>query len=171
MMYKSKLRPPEAPLVTEDPYFSVWSFTDNLYDHFTRHWTGRKNFLAGIIETDGIRLVFACKAKPDTEKHFQEPLRAKRKSVNTASLTTTYMYNDGGVELQIKLTTPLLSGGYNDFPAGGKTYAKADGLIWTASMADSREEFESRTAPLWLFANETLSRVPFRYRYDTITAQ
>lgn len=49
----NNLRAPAIPLVTIDPYTSVWSFTDNLNDETTRHWTGRNFPLLGGIRVDG----------------------------------------------------------------------------------------------------------------------
>lgn len=47
------LRPPSAPLLTSDPYFSVWSGSDELYKSSTTHWTGKKHPLIGAIRVDG----------------------------------------------------------------------------------------------------------------------
>lgn len=40
------------------------------------------------------------------------------------------------------------------------TYSKSDWIIWTATMADEDEDFETFIAPLWKFYNETVDRVP-----------
>ena len=40
------------------------------------------------------------------------------------------------------------------------TYSKSDWIIWTATMADSNEQFEAFIDPLWKFYNETTDRVP-----------
>ena len=40
------------------------------------------------------------------------------------------------------------------------TYSKSDWIIWTATMADTPQEFEAFINPLWKFYNETIERVP-----------
>ncbi|WP_298653896.1 glutaminase family protein [uncultured Proteiniphilum sp.] len=47
------LRAPAYPLVTVDPYFNAWSYTDNLYDDQPRHWTDKEFPLLGALRVDG----------------------------------------------------------------------------------------------------------------------
>lgn len=58
------LRPPAYPLVTVDPYTSVWSTTDYLYDQPTKHWTGKPHPLNGVLRVDGKAYEFLGTAAP-----------------------------------------------------------------------------------------------------------
>ena len=48
-----KLRPPAIPLVTVDPFFSIWSMENELNTDFTRHWTGRTFPMTAGVVIDG----------------------------------------------------------------------------------------------------------------------
>ena len=60
---KTELRAPAFPLVTVDPYFNAWSYTNNLYDDQPRHWTDKEFPLLGALRVDGEVFRFLGKEK------------------------------------------------------------------------------------------------------------
>jgi len=54
----NNLRATAYPLVTIDPYTSVWAFGDTLYSQHPRHWTGFEFPMLGVIKVDGVTYRF-----------------------------------------------------------------------------------------------------------------
>lgn len=104
----SPLRPPAIPLITVDPYFSVWSFANHLYDDFTRHWTGAKNSLTGLAWIDNQPYRFAGRMEQPQGPEDQEPPEMLQTGLTIKPLSSTYMFEAGGIILQVDFTTPLL---------------------------------------------------------------
>lgn len=102
------IRPAAVPLLTVDPYFSIWSCSDNLYDDFTRHWTGSRHSLTGLIRIDSKFYRFMGKVQQDCERYFTEPEPLKQTSLEVRPLTTIYTFENELVELKLEFMTPLL---------------------------------------------------------------
>jgi hypothetical protein len=48
-----------------------------------------------------------------------------------------------------------------------KTYTKSDWIVWTASMAESPDDFQTLIAPVYRFANDGPSRIPLSDWHET----
>ncbi len=102
------LRPVCTPLITVDPFFSVWSDTDNLYDDTTRHWTGRTMNMCGMIKIDGKVYKFMGMQNPSNIYYTKEANVIKQKSVKVYPMHTEYVFENETVVLNLNFLTPLL---------------------------------------------------------------
>ena len=94
-----QLRPPSVPLITIDPFFSVWSPADKLTDRDTTHWTGRANLMLGVAEIDGAKYRFMGRGP--------EPAM-KQAALKVEACSTEYVFTAAGVQLVVNFTSPLL---------------------------------------------------------------
>ena len=94
-------RPPAVPLVTHDPYFSIWAVTDKLTDDWPRHWTGTVYALSAMARVDGK----AFRVMGPSPR--QVPAMTQTGLIVTPT-QTFYTFADAGVELKLTFTSPLL---------------------------------------------------------------
>jgi hypothetical protein len=99
----SALRPPAVPLITHDPYFSVWSMADNLADDRTRHWTGAFNGMVGLVRIDGKPYRFMG------QSYSPLPAPIRQVSVEVLPTRTIYQFEVDGVHLNLTFMSPLLA--------------------------------------------------------------
>jgi hypothetical protein len=90
---------PAYPLLVHDPYFSVWSFTDDLDASPTRHWTGKEQAMKSWIEVDGKK--YGLMNDPG-----DKPANQTGREMNATQ--TIYTFGCGPVDLRLTFTSPLL---------------------------------------------------------------
>src|SRR5271165_2593437 len=95
-------QPRAVPLVTTDPYFSIWSFADHLTDDFTRHWTGTPQSLESMIRIDGV--AYRLMGKSPSEEALPQV------GLAVFPTRTVYDFEGAGVHVTLTFLTPLLPG-------------------------------------------------------------
>ncbi|MCQ2470896.1 MAG: DUF4965 domain-containing protein [Clostridia bacterium] len=96
-----KLRPPAVPLITVDPYFSIWSPADELYSEETVHWTGAENIIEGIVTVDGEDFRFM-----GNNRKYPVITQA---AMDVTALVTEYDFVNEKITLNVKFYTPLFT--------------------------------------------------------------
>ena len=99
-MVQTPFRAPAYPLITIDPYTSIWSMGDRLNGDTTRHWSGRPNSMLGTAEIDGNAFRFMGPALGTAAM--------TQTGVTFDSFSTVYTFQAGGVELTAHFTSPVL---------------------------------------------------------------
>jgi hypothetical protein len=94
-------RPPAVPLITHDPYFSIWSFNDQLHQDWPKHWTGATHALCGQIRIDGKPWRYMG-AGPETSQPMTQT------SLEVLPTRTIYQFESAGVRLTLTFLSPLL---------------------------------------------------------------
>ena len=94
-----KMRMPAIPLITVDPYFSVWS-CDELNNGFPFHWTGNRNAMLGTVTVDGRIFRFMGEGEQPALRQI---------GVDIDALSTVYKFEGAGIILNARFTTPVLA--------------------------------------------------------------
>ena len=94
-------RPPAFPLITHDPYLSIWSTTDHPADSWPTHWTGRPHAMACLVRIDD---------KPYRIMGMQPQQTPKLtlKEFDFTPTSTTYVFESDGVQIKMRFLSPLL---------------------------------------------------------------
>ncbi len=96
-----KLRAPSIPLITIDPYFSIWSAADEINTTRTVHWTGKSNSILGTVTVDGSRYLFLG--------YHRDIHKLKQTALEITALSTKAVFEGGGIRLTALFTSPLLA--------------------------------------------------------------
>lgn len=88
------------PLVTHDPFFSVWSAADQLHDSDTVHWSGALQRLKGWLLVDGKKHVFMGERIGDSF--------LPQTAVEVTATATQYTFENEKLVLTCRFTSPLL---------------------------------------------------------------
>lgn len=124
-------RPPAVPLIANDPYFSIWSMSDNLTDGVTKHWSEAAQPLTGLVRVDG--QTFRWMGVRPRQYFAMDMLPAMHQdSVEVKPLHTRYVFSAAGIKLNVAFFTPLLPDNL-DVMSRPVTY-----LSWAASATDGK---------------------------------
>ena len=105
-------RPCAVPLVSVDPFFSVWDVGNALNSDETEHWSGAKQPLRISAEIDG-KTWLLCGANRRGEWRRFEP--ARQLSVEVRPLTSVYRFAAGAATVELSFTTAKLPDDFDVF--------------------------------------------------------
>ncbi len=95
-----KLRAPSIPLITVDPYFTVWS-TDEIVNYtIPQHWSGKTNTLVGVAVVDGKEYTFFG--------YHRDKYKMKQVSSDITALSSTFVMACDEITIEAKFTTPVI---------------------------------------------------------------
>jgi len=92
MILPTALHYPAVPLVTHDPYFSVWSMADKLTDTFPQHWTGAVHARLSLVRID-VKNYRLMGPRPEGVPALEQ------QTVRVFTTRTIYTFSGSGVEV------------------------------------------------------------------------
>ena len=104
-----RFKPTAKPLVTVDPYFSIWSFSDHLNKDVTRHWSGRRNSMTLNICTDGKWYSVMGNVLTDNTMYISETPKLPQTGCRIEATKTEYIFENELLKMTLAFRTPLLS--------------------------------------------------------------
>ncbi|MEO7143213.1 MAG: DUF4965 domain-containing protein [Bryobacteraceae bacterium] len=122
-------RPPAVPLVTHDPYFSIWSMADRLTDEPTKHWTGTTQSLDSLVRVDGKSWRIMGVDPPRTQAVPAMP----QTSLEVFPARTIYQFANSAVSVMLQFVTPALPDDL-DVLSRPATY-----IVWSVKSLDGRD--------------------------------
>ena len=131
LAHAQRHRPPAVPLVTNDPYFSIWSMGDKLTDGPTKHWSEAPQPTIGLVRIDGKTYQWMG---VHPRQYFGMPAvdPMQQTSLEITPLHSKYRFTASGIELRVTFFTPLFPEDL-DVLSRPVTY-----LSWTAVSTDDR---------------------------------
>lgn len=105
---RTPLRAPAVPLITHDPFFSVWSFADRLTDDPPRHWDGVRRYMIGLLTVDGVIYEFMGTVNPDNSRYISGFRKLPQTGCEIRPMTTIYTFENELLSMELKFTSPLL---------------------------------------------------------------
>ncbi len=100
-------KPVAYPLITVDPFFSVWSMDDRLDSNVTKHWTGIPAPIYLAVKIDGI-MYRICGFDKKNVNRYGGTKRMLQTDVKLTPLSTVYTFECDKARLTLDFTTPLL---------------------------------------------------------------
>jgi hypothetical protein len=125
-------RAPAIPLVTNDPFFSLWSMGDKLTDVPVKHWTEVAQPMLGLIRIDG-KAYRWMGTMPRGYFGIGDVEAMQQTSVELTPLHSRYHFTAGGMELAVTFFSPLFPKDL-DVLSRPVTY-----LSWSAKSVDGKQ--------------------------------
>lgn len=89
-----------VPLILQDPFISIWSNVDHLYDSDPIHWSGNRQTLKGYVKIDDTLYSFL-----GDRGHLSS---INQTAVEVTATATEYTFENEKVLLTLRFTSPLL---------------------------------------------------------------